>query len=334
MRLSKILALFFLISFIFPIEVTNDITRKADLLLLQGMENMHNANYKKAFKIFNQVIELMPDHPAGYLFYGAGIKVFMFDYHNFRYENEFIQNILKSLNLAEKMIKKDDKNPWGYFYLGGAYGFRGLYKTEYGGFLSAVSDGLNGYRKMKKALELDPSIYDAYYGTALFYYWKSVYAIRYRVSWMPHLNDEREKGLKEIQEVINNGRYCATEAASSYLLMLYNEKKYMDVVNYADSILSEYPNYLYCYRYKAKSYKKMNKVKETIETLRWLEDFFDKEPYATATVKSENYYHLAQAFLSKGDKVRAKKYAQKGMKLLPIEGDKKDLFEKFKKKLY
>ncbi|MGH7441656.1 MAG: hypothetical protein ACREKE_03165, partial [bacterium] len=61
--------------------------------------------------------------------------------------------------------------PYPHLYLGAAYGMRGLAKLYAGDYVSSYFDGKRGAAELRKAVALDPTLYNAYMGLGQFEYY-------------------------------------------------------------------------------------------------------------------------------------------------------------------
>ena len=69
--MKKILILFIaILSYekIFSLEIKDEVTQKANELILQGIEELHNGQYDVCLTTFQEIQQLLPAHPAGYFF--------------------------------------------------------------------------------------------------------------------------------------------------------------------------------------------------------------------------------------------------------------------------
>ena len=211
----KIIVSFLLLfSFIFPLPITNDFLKGIQQEVINGIRYLHDGEYDKSLRSFQEIKEKMPGHPLGYFLYSAGLHRLMVDYRNFSFEAEFLVTVNQAIDLAKKMTKENKEDPWSHFYLGASYGFRGIFHSEYGGFWRAFSDGIRGYQRMKKALALDETIYDAYYGVGMFHYWRAVYAGRFY--WLFGDKNERYQGIEETKLASEKGFYSKVTCIKNF----------------------------------------------------------------------------------------------------------------------
>ena len=244
------------------------------------------------------------------------------------------------MNLADKMIDQNKNDAWGYFYLGGAYGFRGTFHNDFGSFFKAFTDGYKGFKKMKKCLELNENFYDAYYGTGLFHFWRAFYAQKYKFRWLSSGEEEMNQGIREIKKAIDKGKYVSVEANSSFVRILYVLERYQEALELAEEITKDYPNYLYCYWYIASCYGALGKKEEQLKTYYWLKNYFEKAPLSGLVALVEIYYNIGKTLQELGKYQEAMQYTEMAAtheskidERVPLQRKYKKLIKKLRNKL-
>ena len=314
-KLISFLLLF--ISFSYSINVSNDFLSDIQKEIKKGINAVQVGNYDQSLKIFEEIIEKLPDHPVGYFLHSAVLHRIMVDYCNFSFEDIFLARVNEAIRLSKEMVDKNKEDPWGYFYLAGAYGFRGIFHSEFGAFSQAFIDGFRGYKKMKQVLELDDSIYDAYYGVGLFHYWINYY----KVAWLFGIKADKEQGINEVKIAGEKGFYSDEQAASSLIRIYYNEKKYKKSLAQAKMFMQKYPKYLYCYWYVASCYSELSDFQKELEAYEWLKSYFEKASISSQTALMKVNYHIGEVYKKQGDYQKAKKYLKS---VLQTEKDVKE----------
>lgn len=206
----KFLIPFILLVFIFNLfgEYDNkskweSLDKKTHTLLEQGLHQFHEDNYNRALNLFNQLIELHPNCPIGYFLVAAVYQTIMRNYRTRIYECEFEKFINWAIEIGNKAIEQDRENALNYFYLGGAYGYRGLHKVRGRNWISAYIDGYKGMHNLKTALEKDPELYDVYYGLGTFHYWLG--ARSKIIRFLFYYKGDRQQGIDELLKAIKMG---------------------------------------------------------------------------------------------------------------------------------
>ena len=109
-----------------------------------------------------------------------------------------------------------------WFYLGGAYGARAQWKALRGEHVAAARDGKRIKEALERALGLDPTMQDAYFGIGLYRYYADVAPTIARMfRWLLLLpGGNRAEGLQQMLRARAGGELLVSEA--DYQLALIN----------------------------------------------------------------------------------------------------------------
>ena len=126
------------------------------------------------------------------------------------------------------------------FYRGSALGYRAFYSGKTGSYFSALKDGLKSIDDLKRAVELDSTLYDAYLGIGVYQYWRST-KLRFLL-WTPFVDDLRLTGIENIQKAIDHSRHSRYMAMHQLIYILLNEKQFDRALGYAEEAVRKYPD--------------------------------------------------------------------------------------------
>jgi len=188
-----------------------------DSLILTGIDQIHQENLGEAIKTFKELIKLKPDKPVGYFFIAGAYRTIMYDYRSLTYQQEFEEYVQKAIDIGKNLTESGDATSEDYFYYAGALGYLGIFKSDLGSWWSAFRLGLRAKGVMEKALEMDSTNYDAYFGLGTYHYWRSVKTKIFW--WLPFISDDRAKGISEIKLAIEKGKYSGREGKYSLLVV-------------------------------------------------------------------------------------------------------------------
>lgn len=191
-------------------------------LILEGIQATIRENYELAEKNFKEIISREPENPAGYFFLAGCYQTQMIDLESDFREEEFYQNLEKSIELSKQRIEKDKKDLWAYFYLGNSYGSMAVHDANHKRWWSGLRKGLKAKSALKKVIELDSTFYDAYLGLGSYHYWASV--VTKMLRWLPFFRDERKRGIEEVKLAADKSLY-SRESAEYNLIYIYLEEK-------------------------------------------------------------------------------------------------------------
>jgi len=132
-----------------------------------------------------------------------------------------------------------------WFYLAGAYAPLVQWKILRGERVSAARDGNRIRAALERALELDPSLDDAYFGIGLYHYYAAVaptYAKFLRwLMLMP--GGDRARGLGEMTRARSGGGVLAGEADYQLVFVyLWYEHRVADALTLLDGLDRRYPS--------------------------------------------------------------------------------------------
>jgi len=215
--------------------------------LSQGMWRLYHIQYDQARKAFAQYSEAHPREPAGY-FYQTATDWWQLAQNfeirqpevirRFEYDSEQTIRVAETL---EKSKKADDRAR-ALLYEGGAWGLRGRFEVTQRHWLDAYRAGKRGRGCLKKALDLDPQLDDAYLGLGIYdYYADTLRGVQAVLSALL-MHGDRKRGIEEIERAKNNGKHARVEAML-FLIDIYAswEKQPGKAVALARELYRDYP---------------------------------------------------------------------------------------------
>jgi tetratricopeptide (TPR) repeat protein len=270
-----------------------------DSIILRGMELVHADSALEAVDEFKKLIGNFPDDPIGYFYVSATLQTMMDDYRNYTYFEEFNKYMDKAIQTAEK--KKDNKNltAHDYLYFGGAVGYRGINKALTGNWVGAFVDGLKGKGYLEKALELDPQLYDVYYGLGSYHFWKSLKAKIFW--WLPFVADNRQMGIDMIKLAIEKGKFAREDAELALVRIWVENKEYDKAFAMIDELKKTYPNKPFLLWFLAQAQFENRMYDGAITSYQQLLGALTSSPYYHPAGEVECRYLLAQTYYQDKD---------------------------------
>lgn len=208
-------------------------------VVLEGIHASFRENYALAESSFQTLIRMAPQDPAGYFFLAALYHTQMIDYESNLREKELYKNVKIAKKLARQRIKENKKDAWAHVILGNSYGVKAVYNATKGKWWSGLKEGLSAKSALKKAIQLDPELYDAYVGLGSYHYWASVKTRA--LWWFPFIGDHRQKGITQTSLAYEKSIFSSAAAASGLIWMYISEKQYDQAISLAQEMHSEYP---------------------------------------------------------------------------------------------
>jgi tetratricopeptide (TPR) repeat protein len=141
----------------------------------------------------------------------------------------FQQRVDAAIASADAWATRDPDSAEAWFYLGGAYAQRVQWRVLRGEKLAAARDGKRIKDALGRAVLLDPSLEDAYFGLGLYEYYADVAPAGARfLRWLLLLpGGDRERGLARMLRAQDRGALLRDEADYQlHLLFLWYEHEF------------------------------------------------------------------------------------------------------------
>jgi tetratricopeptide (TPR) repeat protein len=161
-------------------------------VILRGIEFLEHDNYESALETFENLKERHPRHPAPHFFKAVAYQQWMTTFRLKRYQKEMEENIQLAIQKGKALLYIDAKR---------------------------------GMASLRKALEREPALYDAYLGLGSYHYWRTAKSnfIRIIAFWVP---DQRELGLRQLEFCAAQGLYARYEAIYNLIVAYFDYGKY------------------------------------------------------------------------------------------------------------
>lgn len=201
-----------------------------------GIEFTLNNQFTRAESLYLELMRENPQHPMGYFYVGATLQAQMLDAEEYNREQEFYWFMNRAIHLADSLSHVGQADAWVYFYEGSAYIYRSFMKSKRDSWFGAYRDAVRGVSRLKKALTLDSTLYDAYLGVGSYKYWKSA-----KVDWLPFVKDERAEGIRMVEMAIEKGKFVHWVGRDQLCWILMNEHQYDRAQKIARENLRNFP---------------------------------------------------------------------------------------------
>jgi tetratricopeptide (TPR) repeat protein len=129
-------------------------------------------------------------------------------------DDEFSASVERAIRTTEAWTERSPDDAEAWFYLGGAYAARVQWRVLREERLAAARDGKRIKEALERALELDPSFDDAYFGIGLYQYYADVAPTAAKILRFLLLlpGGNREEGLEQMLRARTHGRLLQDEA--------------------------------------------------------------------------------------------------------------------------
>lgn len=195
-----------------------------DAPLLRGAELVEAGQYATAIALYDSLQQAFPWHPGPYATAAMAYQYWMIDLRLNDYEPQLLRCSEQAIATGTTLMRTCS-DPWLRVYVGGAYGFRALYRFRQHQWLKAWQDGCDSIGRLTEALALDPGLYDCYAGLGSYHYWRTARSrfLSWLVFWMA---DERQLGLQELQLAADHARYGNRDALHGLVLACFDAGDY------------------------------------------------------------------------------------------------------------
>lgn len=213
-----------------------------------GIALMYRLEFDKAEAKFREVTVLDPGSPAGYCALAA-LSWWRYS-QNFDMESalkdvekEFLSNSEKVIELSKKMVEEGRDLDQAYFFMGSAYGLQGRWYAVQRSWFKAYGRGKKARKFLKKCVETNPAIYDAYLGLGIFDYYAAT--LPGALGFAAHLfaGGDRARGMEYVQLARDKGRFFKLEARI-FLIEIYSrhEKDYKAAFAECEALRAQDPS--------------------------------------------------------------------------------------------
>ena len=282
-------------------------------LIIKGIHQVHLEEYDDALETFTKLINLYPENIAGYFYTAATYQTIMRNYRINSYEPLFRNYLDLAIEKGEESLKKNRKDIFSHFYLGGAYGFRGLHKVRKRDWLGALRDGLKGIGYLERVVSVDPDMYDAYLGLGVFHYWRTVKTKM--PGFLSFVKKDRQRGIREVLLTINKGEFTKTESRYSLVEIYFNSGDYEKALEVNQALFDAFPSNPACLYMRMRIFEKLERWKEAENVCRELLEHLKSCKYKCTGYMLECYYNLALCCYKSGDFVESLEAVQKALDL-------------------
>lgn len=190
---------------------------KLDADLSAGASAIYQLDFKSAEEHFHRAIQLQPEHPAAHFFL-LMLTWYRLTYDSLIHRNPALEKTLldqaeSTFAIAKEFSKSGQTETVGYLYMGGASGAKGWYHVTRSQWVRAYFAGKKGYGLVRKAVNLDPELYDAYLGVGMYEYYAATLGPTLKVLASFAIRGDKESALRNLRLAELKSRYVRLEAA-------------------------------------------------------------------------------------------------------------------------
>ena len=150
-----------------------------------------------------------------------------------------------AVSASDAWTRREPRNGEAWFYLAGSYAPLVQWRVLRGERLAAARDANRIREALERALRLDPTLQDAYFGIGLYHYYADVVPATVKfVRWLMFLpGGDRVKGMREMLQARDQGELLSGEADYQlHLLYLWYEQKPVEALGLLEGLAKRYPS--------------------------------------------------------------------------------------------
>jgi tetratricopeptide (TPR) repeat protein len=284
-----------------------------------GLDHLYDMDFNGAGALFAGISKRYPDHPVGPFLEALSpwwqIQVNVLDESR---DAAFFHAMDEVLDRCKHRLRKDPQDLDGLFFEAGAHALRGRLYADRGSWFRAARDGQKALSALQDLRKRDPQNPDLLLGVGLFDYLADVVPkqhpfLRIFTHFFP--KGSRERGLAELSQAMEKGRFVSTEAAFSLLQIYFVfEDDYATSLHYARLLRDRYPDNSLFHVYEGRSFARLNLWDDARRSLEEVaERQAEGRPGYRDEVAEQALYLLAR------DAVRRRQYAEALDFLLRLE---------------
>ncbi len=195
-----------------------------------GLWWLYHLQYDKARADFDTYISSHPKDPEGYFYRTATDWWHLaqeFEYKLPDIQVQFQADAEKTIEVSQELYDSTDDRKVkarALLYWGGAEGLRGRWLVTQHEWVSAYFAGKRGARYLRRAVDYDPTQYDAYMGLGIYDYFTDTMSGVQAVLAALLIHGDKARGLKELQIAIDKSELARVEAMT-FLIEIYNAEE-------------------------------------------------------------------------------------------------------------
>jgi hypothetical protein len=178
-------------------------TDKQIEIVQRSIHYVFSDSFQQAYKLTESFEDSTHGAPLATMLTAAILLAEMTDDEDYERKDEFFDAVNSATKTLNKYIKNNPDDPWGYFFLGSAYGHKAVWYGLQKSWLKALINGIKAKNRFADAVKIDPHLYDAYTGIGNYHYWSSLRLRKY----LPFLPNNKERGLSELELALDSSQF-------------------------------------------------------------------------------------------------------------------------------
>ena len=241
LRFSQFILILFLVLNI-PNYSQSDLNSRISI----GLESLYNFNFNSSEKIFNNIIKIYPENPAGYYYKSISHLWYFLDSKEEKELENFILLTDSAIAKSEIILEQDSTDLFVIYILGSCYVNRTFAFTRNENYFDAVVSARKFHSYFDIILAKDSLYYDAFTSKGLFNF--AISQAPQTWSWALNLagmTGNKKVGLNYLEVAARKGKFSKIDA-QFYLSQIYSEflLKYQSAKKILIDLSSRFPKNL------------------------------------------------------------------------------------------
>ncbi|MGB2718022.1 MAG: hypothetical protein WBC51_27795 [Vicinamibacterales bacterium] len=158
-------------------------------------------------------------------------------------DTELRRHVAKAIELAERRVAANPRDPQAHYDLGAAVALRASYiATVEGKMLAGFNAARRSFDEHEKVVSLDPSRKDSGVVTGTYRYVVSTLSLPMRVmAYVVGFGGGRDRGIRLLQEAAQHESESRTDAMFALVLIYNRERQYDEALKVLDDLQRRYP---------------------------------------------------------------------------------------------
>jgi len=270
----------------------------------KGLDYLYDMKFERARQMFELVDEGHPQHPIGPFLLALNTWwEILIDLSDESRDDEFYAAMDEVIRRSDRLLDRDKNNFDAWFFKGAALGFRGRLRSNRGDWFKAAKDGIRAMDYVLGVVQREPDNADYAFGKGIYDYYAAAVPDRYPyvkpvMIFFP--KGDRNRGIRELERTVRDGRFIQTEAAY-FLLQIYYlfEDDYAKSVYYADWLRERHPSNSFFHTLEGRVYAKWGQwpvVREIFGDV--LTRYKDRQTGYNAALAEQALYYLARSHMA------------------------------------
>jgi hypothetical protein len=215
--------------------------------IIEGLDKAYNFEFDAAENVYSKIQAKYPASPA----YATLMQMMLYIKYapikdNPKAKVQYLFHLNKSVELSEKMIEKNDKDPEAIFFMLSSLGNLAAWQADSDEMMKAVNTARKAFSYMKKGMKLTEVQADFLFTTGLYNYYIEQYPDDHPLV-KPFMiffsNGDKKTGLQQLEQCSKKALFTATEAQYySVYIYLKHEMKYEKALGLISGLSNKYPN--------------------------------------------------------------------------------------------